>query len=180
MSPFIHWTVVEELVTKAKLSTSFSSHCYSLGMGANCPEANCPRGQLVLGGNCPGANYPRPAANWRPWHLKLKLALLQKGGLHVRSCLPVWDISAPGLSYNNIMSYNARDWRTFCQLGGKSAGTLSCNSAQDVEQAISVRLEKQRTDDEHGFCLFAKCPLRSKWKLHINNAQTMNMGFACL
>ena len=31
--------------------------------------------------------------NWRPWHLKLKLSLSPKGGLHGRSCHPIWDVS---------------------------------------------------------------------------------------
>ena len=35
-------------------------------------------------------------ANWRPWHLKLKLSLSHNGGLHGTSCHPVWDVSASG------------------------------------------------------------------------------------
>ena len=62
-------------------------------------------------------------ANWRPWHLKLKLSPSPKGGLRGTSCHPIWDVGASALSCTRLAA------RTFCHLGGKSAGTLSCNPA---------------------------------------------------
>ena len=42
------------------------------------------------------------SANWRPWHLKWKLTLSRKGGLHSRSCHIIWDVSASGLSCTRL------------------------------------------------------------------------------
>ena len=40
--------------------------------------------------------------NRRPWHLNLKLSSSQNHGLHCRSCHPIWDVSASGLSCRSL------------------------------------------------------------------------------
>ena len=50
-------------------------------------------------------------ANWRPWHLKLKVPLPPKGVLHGRSCHPVWAVSASGLSRTRLADF-LPPWRS--------------------------------------------------------------------
>ena len=54
---------------------------------------------------------------------KIKTITIPEGGLHGTSCHPIWGVSASGLSCT------PQGWQTFCHLGSKSAGTLSCNPA---------------------------------------------------
>ena len=62
-------------------------------------------------------------ANWRPWHLKLKLSLSQKVGCTAEVVTQSWDVSAPGLSCTRLTDF-LPPWQS------ESAGTLSCNPAQ--------------------------------------------------
>ena len=57
-------------------------------------------------------------ANWQSWHSKLKLSLSQKVGCTAEL------VTQPRTSVH--LGWLARDWRTFCHLGGKSTGSLSC------------------------------------------------------
>ena len=59
--------------------------------------------QSGLGCTTTSQTNPKPrlnllGANWRPWYLKLKLSPKPNGGLHGRSCRPVWTVRASGLS----------------------------------------------------------------------------------
>ena len=73
--------------------------------------------------------------------LTIKTVTVPKGGLHGKSCHPVWDVSASELSW----------WRTFWHLGSKSAGTLPCNPVQMLSLL---------QDD----CIWASCSQISPWK----------------
>ena len=84
-------------------------HTQSSGLGCTTTSQTDPPQWLHLLGS-----------KWRPWHLKLKLSLSQKVG-----CTS--EVVQPGTSVH--LGWVARDWRTFCHLGSKSAGTL-CSPAQ--------------------------------------------------
>ena len=61
-------------------------------------------------------------ADWQPWHLKCKMLLSQKVGCTAEV------VTQSGTSVH--LGWVARwDWRAFCHLGSKSAGTSSCNPA---------------------------------------------------
>ena len=71
-------------------------------------------------------------ANWRSWHVNLKLSLSLKVGC-----------TAPKLSHTQSgtsarLGCVARDRRTFCLLGSKSARTLSCNPALHPDHKLVV------------------------------------------
>ena len=80
------------------------------------------------GPGCATTSQPDPpprlhplGANWRPRHLKLKRSLFQQVGCTAEV------VTQSGTSVH--LGRVARDWRTFCHLGSKSTGTLSCNPA---------------------------------------------------
>ena len=78
------------------------------------------RSRAGLHNNVPGwpstKVTPRLGANWWLWHLKLKLSLSQKVGCTAEI------VTQSGTSVH--LGWVARDWRTFCHPGSKSAGML--------------------------------------------------------
>ena len=88
---------------------------------------NPPGGSPGLGCTTMSQTDPTPrlhmlGVNWRPWNLKLKLMLSQKVGWMEEVITPCGTSVHLGWGV-------ARDWRTFCHVGSKSIGTLSCNPA---------------------------------------------------
>ena len=80
-----------------------------------------------LGCTTTSQTHPPPrmhllGANWRPWRLQIKLSLSQKVGCTAEVVTQSGTPVHPG--------WVVRDWRSFCHLGIKSSGMLSCNPAQ--------------------------------------------------
>ena len=68
--------------------------------------------------------HPLGANGW-PWHFKNRTVPIQNGGLHSRSCHPIWDISVSGRSCTRLADFSRipkvlTNWEKHCPLSNDS------------------------------------------------------------